>query len=330
MLRVQEQVAGRELTTFALGGNVALVVEPTDITALSELIRFLSDTGVPWRTLGNGSNVIIPDSGLEEVIIRLGRNFDGFVFVDESSQRNEKLFEMLSEPEELAGFKPTSSKSSVNVLVRGGTSLMGLSRKLSAIGLAGLEFAAGIPATVSGAVVMNAGAHGSEMANIVESAYFVGADGTVQFMDSAALNYSYRHSAVTKDMVVFAAQLRLTPGNKEEIQERRSSALEYRKRTQPLHLPSAGSVFRNPIAPDEHSGAESGRPEPLYAAKLLEQAGLKGLKEGGVMYSELHSNWLVKVEDSAKAQDVVSLIKRGKEQVLERLGVELTPEIIVW
>lgn len=287
--RVYENVAAGQLTTFAIGGKVQSVYEPASIRTLARLIQNFLQQELSWRVLGFGSNVVIPDGGVDTPVIRLGQEFNSFAVNGD------------------------------RVVVGGAVSLMALSRKISEAGYSGLEFAAGIPASVGGAVRMNAGAHGKEIGAIVSRVTAVSASGEVCRLSANELAFQYRTVNIPHGCIVVEAELLLVKADREQILEERTRCLEYRKRTQPLHLPSAGSVFRNPgTGPNESAGY------------LLERVGLKGHRLGGVCYSELHANWLVKCDESARADDVRRLIDIGREKVLAEFGTELIPELVLW
>ena len=197
---------------------------------------------------------------------------------------------------------------------------------MSAAGLSGLEFAAGIPASLGGALVMNAGAHGEELSNIVQSVAVLSTDGKLVLRSASEMKYSYRHSELLPGEVVIGSALRLEPADPEQIRQRRSSCLEYRKKTQPLSMPSAGSAFRNPSRQNSPDGKIS---QPA-AAQLLEEVGLKGYAAGGVSYSTLHSNWLVRTGEQARTSELETLIDLGIRKVRDRFDIELRPEIVIW
>ncbi len=306
-LRLLESVSAQSLTTFGAGANAALLLEPSNLSELINVVSFLQELGAQYRVIGNGSNVILPDSPLQDAIIRFPKSFAGEV---ETGHPLREYFPQAS-----------------GVIYLGGTPLMNLSRKLSVEGLSGFEFAAGIPGTLGGGIKMNCGAHGASISEVVTGALVL-RNGEIDYLSLSALDFSYRHSAIMRSDIVLAASLKLTPGDAENIRDKRQSCLDYRSKTQPLKLPSAGSVFRNPtlVSP----GVFIPQSELKAAAWYLEQAGLKGYRRGGVQFSDLHANWLVRIEDFARAEDVSTLIELGKQRVLESFGLELTPEILLW
>ena len=283
----RDKLASR-LTTLAIGGPLKYLFEPHSIEELSALVSALKQNQLSYMLLGAGSNALIPDEGVGEVVIRLGRGL--------------RFLEALGEE----SFK-----------VGANTSVMWLSRELSEQGYAGLEFAGGIPASLGGAVKMNAGAHGGEFSSVIHEVHCVDDEGNESTLGVDELQYSYRHSALPKGWIVAAATLKLSKDDPEAVRERRLENLEYRKRTQPLQLPSAGSVFRNPT-------------DAPAAGKLLEDLGLKGHTHGGAMISELHGNWIVNPKREARYGDVLALIELCQERVAKAHGIELIPEVLVW
>ena len=324
-LRKRTEVLASQLTTFGLGGSVAVLVEPSSIEELIELVQRLNALGIPWRILGAGSNLLISSSGVDEVVIRLGRGFSTWQFLYESSTDVQLISILNSQSNDQV---PSVAKGG-RIFVSGAASLMGLSRKISALklendmGLSGLEFAAGIPGSLGGAVVMNAGAHGNCMADIVERVVLLSAKGEIEVRSAEQMKFSYRKSQIGEGEIVLGAELKFTPKPYVDVSERRSTCLEYRRRTQPLHLPSAGSVFKNPEV-------VSGLPEGTAAAELLERMGYKGRRKGGVCFSEMHSNWLVRDSKNALAEDAYALIEDAKEALVREFEVVAHPEIVCW
>ncbi len=286
-LVVREGVAGARYTTFAIGGPLQYLVEPCDLDALARLRARLHAEGVPSRALGAGSNLLIPDEGIAGVVIRLGE-----------------------------GFRLLKDRTKGIFSVGASFSVMRLSRDLSRAGFAGLEFAGGIPASFGGAVFMNAGAHGGEFGDVVERVTVVHRDGAIDTIERGALSMTYRRGGIPEEAIVVGGELCLTESDKDRVAETRAAFLSHRKKTQPLHLPSAGSVFRNPI----------GR----YAGELIEAAGLKGYAVGGAQVSLLHGNWIVNPDRSATAADVRAVIDLTVDRVRELHGVELEPEVRLW
>lgn len=276
------------LTTFAIGGPLQFVVTVESLWELQAVQKLLATEKQQTRVLGFGSNVLVADQGIRGWVVRLGQSFRSV--------------------ERLEGDR---------FIIGGGASLMSVARKISGDGFSGLEFAAGIPASLGGAVFMNAGAHGAEIAERLERVSVVMSDGSFRVFERDELPWKYRHSGLPREATVISAELTLPSGDKERIARACSDNLAHRKNTQPLSLPSAGSVFKNPS------------PE-LSAGKLLEDAGLKGVSVGGAMISSLHANWIVNPDRRASASDVLALISLCQERVSERWGIDLEPEVRIW
>jgi len=302
--------SGVELTTMGVGGPVNEVCEVDSIVSLQMLIREFVEQGTKFRVLGAGSNVVIPDAGIRQPIIRLARSFSGLFDVH-------SFADLPLRTPEPAWFSLDADRTHVFSLAGG--SLMRVSRELSNRGLSGLEFAAGIPATIGGAVAMNAGAHGSEIGDVLVAVALVTPDGACVVLPAKSLELSYRSCELPRGSVIVGALFSLAKREPSACVEERKRCLGYRKETQPLTLPSAGSVFTNP---DSERG--------VFAGALLERVGLKGKEYGGIAYSELHANWLVKVADSASAEAVATLVRLGREQVKIECGEELHAEIQLW
>lgn len=269
-------------TTLKVGGPADLLVEPDSIEALKQTIHLVKEAGVPWRVIGRGSNLLVDDTGIAGVTIRLGR---GLAKLDVNGEE---------------------------VTVGAGYPFVALSAVISKKGLAGLEFASGIPGSVGGAVYMNAGAHGSDVSKILKQAQILFADGTVRWLSNAEMAYSYRTSILqTQPGICVAAIFQLEEGDPKEIFAEMKAFKDYRRRTQPFDR-CCGSVFRNPLP--EHSG------------QLIEDAGLKGTKIGDAQVSELHGNFIINT-DHATADDVFRLITLIKEEIYEKYEIDLHTEV---
>jgi UDP-N-acetylmuramate dehydrogenase len=274
--------------TLQVGGPARAVATPASRAQLQSLLTVLARLGVCWRVIGRGSNLLVADAGYDGVIVMLGRKFAAI--------------------EQRAGGKG----GEVLVQVEAGCSLMKLVNWCAAQGLEGLEFAAGIPGSVGGAVVMNAGAWGKEMSEVLSSVTFLRTSGELMERKKTDLAFSYR-LLETEGMVVAAAEFLLQAGDRQEIERKCGQLMRDRKEKQPQGLANAGSFFKNP----------AGLPP---AGKLIQDAGLKGLTVGGAQVSEVHANFLVNT-GSATAQDFLDLMRLVQEKVFERFGVRLEPEV---
>ncbi|MGM0576603.1 MAG: UDP-N-acetylmuramate dehydrogenase [Myxococcota bacterium] len=284
-VRFDEPMAAH--TTYKVGGPAALYVEVETREALQALLGVLQALDVPWLVLGNGSNVLFADAGFDGAVLHLG---GGFAQV---SVTRDALGESAHSLEAGAAL-------SVTRLLRF------VKREL----LAGVEYLGGVPGTVGGAVRMNAGTRSGELADTLEAAEVTDARGS-RWLPAAELGLSYRHSELPEGSVVTAARFRVTDAEP-AMRERLDEVLAYRKRTQPLTMPSCGSVFANP--PGDAAG------------RLIEASGLAGARIGGAQVSEQHANWIVNT-GGATAADVRALIERCIEEVRRQHGVELRAEV---
>jgi UDP-N-acetylmuramate dehydrogenase len=271
-------------TTIKIGGPADVFVEPNSIEDLKKTMDIITKYDVPWRAIGRGSNLLVSDEGIEGVVIKLGKGIDQLDIDGEE------------------------------IRVGGGYSLVTLATQISRMGLSGLEFAGGIPGSVGGAVYMNAGAHGSDISNILKKAHILFPDGTMEWLTNEEMEFSYRTSVLQKKRpgIVLEAIFTLKKGDKEQIMAEIKKNKEYRKETQPWSYPCAGSIFRNPL--------------PHYAGKLVEEAGLKGYQIGGAQISDMHGNFIVNA-DKATCQDVLQLIDHIKKTIREKFGINMETEV---
>ena len=295
--RLAEQIpAGRLIpdcdmrmhTTFKAGGKAALFVLVENREELGHALNVLSDSSVAHMVVGNGSNILVTDAGYAGVLIKLGGSLAAVAVADTGE----------------------------DVIVAGAGALLSeVAKEAMDRGLSGLEFAFGIPGTVGGALYMNAGAYGNEMRDVVESVEVLAADGkhAHQVITAAALEWGYRSSALqqTGDVVI-GATLRLAPGDPVEIKGRVRELTQKRNAAQPLALPSAGSFFK--------------RPEGFFAGKLIQDAGLKGVRIGDARVSPQHAGFIVN-EGTATAADIIDLMHLIQNTVLDKFGVSLAPEV---
>lgn len=271
-------------TTFKTGGAAKALVYVCDEEKLKAVIKLCKDEKEPFFILGNGSNLLVSDEGFDGIVIKLSGDFL------KTSVEGDRL---------IAGAGVILSK--VCMLARDNS-------------LAGLEFAFGIPGTVGGAMVMNAGAYGGEMNAVVESVRLLEADGTVRDYLNDELEFGYRDSILKhKDLIALRTVFKLERGNKTEIAAKMDELLGRRREKQPLEFPSAGSTFK--------------RPEGYYAGKLIEDAELKGLRVGGASVSVKHSGFIVN-DQNATSKDIDELINLVRSKVRDKFNVTLEPEVI--
>lgn len=274
----------KEYTSFKAGGNAALLIQPGSMEELSYTLKLLADKKVKHLVIGNGSNLLVKDTGYHGVIIRIG---EAFQQINVNGDRIE------------AG---------------AGLLLSAVAREAYNASLTGFEFAAGIPGSIGGAVFMNAGAYDGEISQIIESVEILSQDGAhVTIKTREELELSYRHSILqrTGDILLKATFL-LKKGDQERISARMKELTAKRTEKQPLAYPSAGSFFK--------------RPQNNYAGKLIQDAGLRGLKLGGAQVSPLHAGFIINT-GGATATDIIDLMEVIRNTVFEKSGILLEPEV---
>lgn len=282
--RILRQEPMRLHTTFRVGGPAALFLELQSEQEFRDILTLLHAEEEDYFTVGNGSNLLISDTGYNGVILHPSKNF-GDVRVE-----GERL------------------------ICESGATLAAIARTALEQGLTGFEFAAGIPGSLGGAIVMNAGAYDGEMKQVVEAVKLITPEGEIVTKDCEEMDFSYRHSILKeKPYLVLSVTIKLSKGDKGQIKARMEELAQKRKEKQPLEYPSAGSTFK--------------RPEGYFAAKLIQDAGLRGLMVGGAQISEKHCGFVIN-KDQATAKDIYELMKRVQEQVKEKYGVMLEPEVI--
>lgn len=284
---LRQQVGLREFTTWKVGGPAEWFAEPADQDELLELACWVSSSGMPLHCIGAGSNLLISDSGLPGLCLCLRR---------------------------LQGSRLDSNDGWVEA--EAGEPIPTLARKAARAGLSGLEWAVGIPGTVGGAAVMNAGAQGGCTAEWLQAVKVLDPErpDSPFWLQASELDFAYRHSRLQgESLIVLAARFRLEPGHDPAAVTARTSAnLHSRTSTQPYQQPSCGSVFRNP--------------EPQKAGRLIEALGLKGLRIGGAEVSTIHANFIVNTGE-ASAVDIDALIREVQRRVATEHGLELHPEV---
>ncbi|MRS12504.1 MAG: UDP-N-acetylmuramate dehydrogenase [Actinobacteria bacterium] len=269
-------------TTFRIGGPADLHVTCETLADLADAVRVCDEHEVPWTVIGKGSNLLVADDGYHGAILCLGREFKAH------------------------------SVDGAGIKAGAACILAYIVRDAFSKGLAGLEFAVGIPGTVGGALSMNAGTAGVWMGSVVESVTLFVPGAGLKRVRGGDIAWGYRRSGLSERGVIVECVLELAESDKTRIRRQMEESLERRKETQPLSMPSAGSVFRNP--------------EGDSAGRLIEAAGLKGTRLGGAKVSEVHANFIVN-DGGATAADVVGLIRKIQMTVRDTYGIELKPEI---
>lgn len=269
-------------TTFKLGGVADYFATPS-CDEIATLLKLAKTANMDVTIIGNGSNLLVGDKGVRGLVIEIGKAMESVVIEGQM------------------------------MTVGAGTILAKAANEAANAGLGGMEFAAGIPGSMGGAVVMNAGAYGGEIKDILVSADVLTADGDIITLANEELDLSYRHSCVLeKGYIVLSVKLKLEARDESEIRQVMAELRNKRIEKQPLEYPSAGSTFK--------------RPEGYFAGKLIEDAGLRGYTVGGACVSEKHCGFVVN-KGGACAQDVLNVIKDVKAKVYEMFEVELEPEV---
>lgn len=281
--RVCKDEPMKKHTTFRVGGPADYFVTPADEGELSGVVKLCREMQMPYYIVGNGSNLLVGDKGFRGVVIQ--------IFKAMNAMRRE----------------------GAEITAQAGCSLAQIANAALDAALTGFEFAAGIPGTLGGAVVMNAGAYGGEMKDVLVSAKVLTDEGEIRTLSNEELELGYRTSVVAKKgYVVIEATLQLTEGEQTAIKARMEELRQQRVSKQPLEYPSAGSTFK--------------RPEGHFAGKLIQDAGLKGFTVGGAQVSEKHSGFVINTGD-ATAADVAELMRQVIEKVKEETGITMEPEV---
>ena len=270
-------------TTFRIGGPAEVFVMPESYEQIAWVIRQCRQAELPYFILGNGSNLLVSDKGYQGVVVQLYRNF-GQARVEDS-----------------------------RIHAQAGALLSGIAAAAREASLTGFEFAGGIPGTLGGAVVMNAGAYGGEMKDVLKEVTVLTPEGGVLTLQADELHMGYRTSVIKEaGYIVLEAVISLEKGDQEEIRSRMQELAGMRTSKQPLSYPSAGSTFK--------------RPEGYFAGKLIMDSGLRGYQVGGAQVSEKHCGFVINT-GNATAKDVTTLMSDVQRIVLEKFGVKLEPEV---
>lgn len=269
-------------TTFRTGGAADVFVEPSNLEDLKSVLKLLK--GERFYLIGNGSNLLVSDQGLCGVVLHLAKGFDD-IRVEE------------------------------NTIVSGASATLSqIARIAFENSLSGFEFAAGIPGSLGGAIVMNAGAYDGEMRQVVKRVTLLDYEGNIVQKRVEEMHFSYRHSLLKEEpFIVLAAEIELQKGVKSEIREKMGDFAARRREKQPLEYPSAGSTFK--------------RPEGYFAAKLIQDAGLKGFCVGDAQVSEKHCGFVVN-KGNATSAEIYSLIREVQKRVKDSSGVDIETEVI--
>jgi len=281
--KIKEEEPMKLHTTFRIGGPAKYFVIPETKEEVKEVVACCKSEGMPYYILGNGSNLLVSDKGYEGVVIQIFKNMNQITLEGDT------------------------------ITAQAGAILSSVANKALEAELTGFEFAAGIPGTLGGACVMNAGAYGGEMKDVLVNVVVLTQDGEFLTIPKEELELGYRTSVIAKkNYIVLEATIKLTKGDKNAIKERMDELKVQRTTKQPLEYPSAGSTFKRPVG--------------HFAGKLIQDAGLRGFQVGGAQVSEKHCGFVIN-KDQATAADVAELMKQVSAIVKEQFGVELEAEV---
>ena len=270
-------------TSFRIGGPADALIIPKNVEDVKNIIEIANREKILLHVMGNGTKLLVKDQGIRGIVIKICNVLNDVQFSDQA------------------------------VTAGSGVLLSQLARLAADRALGGLEFAVGIPGTVGGAVVMNAGAHGRSMGDVITKVTVIDFKGSVSCLSKGELEFGYRESRLQKiNVIVLSAELRLNKGDPKEIQKRMKNFLQWRKAVQPLSLPNAGCIFKNP--------------EKNAAGRLIDLAGAKGMRIGDAEVSTSRANFIVN-RGNASAQDVLNLMEIIQQMVEQKFGIKLIPEI---
>ncbi len=274
-------------TTMKVGGECSCLVEPSSIEEINSIVKYAKENNLKYYIIGNGSNLLVKDKGIDGLVIKITNEFADI------------------------------EKNGEYIKVYAGYSLPKLAQYAKNNGLAGLEFASGIPGSIGGAIRMNAGAYGSEMVNVVDKVGYLNEKGELIEISCKEAEFSYRHSMFVEhpEYIIVYAIYKLEKGNCEEISSKMEEYMNSRKEKQPLEYPNFGSVFKRP---------DGG----YFVGKLVDDCGLKGYTIGGAQVSTKHSGFIINT-GNATCKDVLELIEYVKNTVKEKFNVLLEEEVVI-
>ena len=272
-------------TSFKIGGPAECLIKIKTTEQLKIILKYIKEKNVKLTIIGNGSNILVSDDGIKGIVAKI----------------------------EIDNLKIDVQDENVLLTVGSGIKLGLLAQRCLKEEVAGFEFASGIPGTIGGAIRMNAGAHGTEMKDIVKTITYVDRNGEIHKIEKEQAKFEYRNSLFShQDYIILETEIQLEKGNATEIKAKMTEYANYRKEKQPIEYPSAGSTFKR--------GAD------FITAKLIDECGLKGYQIGGAQISEKHAGFIIN-KDNATAKDVIKLMEYTKEQVYNKFGKIIEPEI---
>jgi len=272
-------------TSFKIGGSAECMVKIKTLEQLKSILKYTNENNINLTIIGNGSNILVSDDGIKGIVVKI----------------------------EIDNLEIDIQDKKAIITVGSGVKLGLLAQKCLKQEITGFEFASGIPGTIGGAIRMNAGAHGSEMKDIVKTVTYVDRNGAVHKIESNQAEFEYRKSLFShNDYIIVETEIELEKGNANEIKEKMTEYANFRKEKQPIEYPSAGSTFK--------------RGSDFITAKLIDECGLKGYQIGGAQISEKHAGFIIN-KNNATAKDVIKLMEYTKEQVYKKFGKTIEAEI---
>ena len=272
-------------TSFKIGGSAECMVKIKTLEQLKSILKYTNENNINLTIIGNGSNILVSDDGIKGIVVKI----------------------------EIDNLEIDIQDKKAIITVGSGVKLGLLAQKCLKQEITGFEFASGIPGTIGGAIRMNAGAHGSEMKDIVKTVTYVDRNGAVHKIESNQAEFEYRKSLFShNDYIIVETEIELEKGNANEIKEKMTEYANFRKEKQPIEYPSAASTFK--------------RGSDFITAKLIDECGLKGYQIGGAQISEKHAGFIIN-KNNATAKDVIKLMEYTKEQVYKKFGKTIEAEI---
>ena len=272
-------------TSFKIGGPAECLIKIKTIEQLKLILKYAKEKNIHVTVIGNGSNILVSDDGIKGIVLKI----------------------------DIENLEINIEKEKVLLKIGSGVKLSWIAQKCLKEEITGFEFASGIPGTIGGAIRMNAGAHGSEMKDVVKTITYIDRDGEIHKINNQQAEFEYRKSLFTnKDYIIIEVEIQLEKGDINKIKEKMTEYANYRKEKQPIEYPSAGSTFK--------------RGSDFITAKLIDECGLQGYQLGGAQISEKHAGFIINKKD-ATAKDVIELMKYTKEQVYNKFGKVIEAEI---
>ena len=285
--KIKQNEPMKNHTSFKIGGPAEFFIKISSIEELKNILKFCKTNDIPLTIIGNGSNLLVTDKGIKGIVTKL----------------------------DLKEIEVKNLEEKIEIIVDSGVQLGLLAQKLLKEEITGFEELSGIPGTIGGAIIMNAGAHGKEMKDIVTEVAAIDYNGDIHKFTNEESHFTYRHSKFSnEEYIILQAKLLLEKGNREEIKEKMNEYAQYRKEKQPIEYPSAGSTFK--------------RGEDFITAKLIDEAGLKGHSIGDAQISEKHAGFIIN-KGNATAQDVLNLVEYTTDKIYEKFGKKIELEVKV-